>query len=550
MKKILYILLIGLFSSCDSLLDVEPETLVSFDNFYKNEQDLEVTLYQLQSFIHDRIMEQHVQENAGLIMEPSTKRDYIWSPSSIVGSPAIGSIATDWGQTYWVVYMANVLLDNIHKAEVQVTPERIAYYKAQAYFGKAIGYFFLARRWGEVTITRNSSSSEVYGKKPLLEVLDTVIANATRAYNVLPVYGSVVDRSGAVIKSKQFGSKGAACALLAHAYAWKGSMIDLMELAGNSRECYDKAIEYSSHLIKGEAGAYSLIRNPEELCQLFSDITKENPESIWEFTLDMQKDYISSVYLVGRPLIGYPVDPGVSESDQKYADSKIAYTTIKQLYDTLDLRKDAYFKDYKKYSLDVIEIKDKWTEGMTDPEAIRDTIAVKVKHYRDSITEITGGYAYPYKWRKAITEVDADFPWISKLIAVKSNYSYWRLADIYLLRAECYAKIGENGLAEADLNEIRGYNNVNAYPGSGGDEKGLKYAIFHERERELLMEGQRFFDIVRNGMEYINTYLPSDFQKLTHQDVKNGAIFFPICTNAFELNNLLRQNIYWAQYMN
>ena len=41
MKKILYILLIGLFSSCDSLLDVEPETLVSFDNFYKNEQDLE-----------------------------------------------------------------------------------------------------------------------------------------------------------------------------------------------------------------------------------------------------------------------------------------------------------------------------------------------------------------------------------------------------------------------------------------------------------------------------------------------------------------------------
>lgn len=119
-----------------------------------------------------------------------------------------------------------------------------------------------------------------------------------------------------------------------------------------------------------------------------------------------------------------------------------------------------------------------------------------------------------------------------------------------MLRAECFAKIGENGLAEADLNEIREYNNVNAYPDSGGDEKGLKYAIFHERERELLMEGQRFFDIVRNGMEYINAYLPSDFQKLTRQDVKNGAIFFPICTNAFELNNLLRQNIYWAQYMN
>lgn len=111
-----------------------------------------------------------------------------------------------------------------------MTPERINYYKAQAYFGRAIGYFFLARRWGEVPVTRNSSSSEAYGKKPYLEVLDSIIVDATRAYDGLPVYGQIVDRQGAVIQSKQFGSKGAACALLAHVYAWKGSMIDLMEL--------------------------------------------------------------------------------------------------------------------------------------------------------------------------------------------------------------------------------------------------------------------------------------------------------------------------------
>ena len=42
MKKILYILLIALLASCDSLLDVEPETEVTFDNFYKTEQDLEI----------------------------------------------------------------------------------------------------------------------------------------------------------------------------------------------------------------------------------------------------------------------------------------------------------------------------------------------------------------------------------------------------------------------------------------------------------------------------------------------------------------------------
>ena len=45
MKKILYIFLLsGLLSSCDDLLDVEPETLLSFDNYFKTELDLESKL--------------------------------------------------------------------------------------------------------------------------------------------------------------------------------------------------------------------------------------------------------------------------------------------------------------------------------------------------------------------------------------------------------------------------------------------------------------------------------------------------------------------------
>ena len=106
-------------------------------------------------------------------------------------------------------------------------------------------------------------------------------------------------------------------------------------------------------------------------------------------------------------------------------------------------------------------------------------------------------------------------------------------------------------MAKADLNEIRSHNHAKAYPNSSGDEKGLKYAIFHERERELLMEGHRFYDVVRNGMEYINTYLqPTTFKPMTLEDVKMGAIFYPIHDSAFKNNSVLRQNTYWAQYIN
>lgn len=540
MKKIFYVLLIGLFSACDSLLDVEPETLVSFDNFYKTEQDLEVSLYQLQSFIHDRVLNYNVQERAGLIMESNYTQEHLWDPSNMTGTLGQGEACTNWGQIYWVVYMSNVLLDNIYKAEGNVTPERLNYYRAQAYFGKAFGYFFLSRRWGEVPITRNSSSSEVYGKKPLLEVLDTVIANATKAYDMLPVQADLVDRTGASITSKQFGSKGAACALLAHAYAWKGSMIDLMELEGSSNDCYTKSVEYATYLIKGDAGSYSLVRDPELLCKYFSDYQVNNPESIFEISLDMMAKTIATPYLIGMTFVGYPIDPQATEGSQKNKTNKIAYTTIKQLYDTLDFRTSAYFHKYKYYSCDTLKL------AYIKDEALR---VHTVDSIRNDITKLTGGIAYPYKWREGIVVANPVVPSVLQLKAIKSNYTYWRLSDIYLLRAECYVKLGEEGLAQADLNEIRSINNVKPYPNSGGDEKGLKYAVFHERERELLMEGHRFYDVVRNGMDYINAYLPGMFKTFTLTDVKNGAIFYPIHASAFELNDLLRQNAYWAQYM-
>lgn len=85
MKKILYILLIGLFASCDNLLDVEPETEVSFDNFYKTEQDLEITLYQMQSYVW-RVGGAGGQAGMGDIMETTSSLLQAWDPVKVVGS--------------------------------------------------------------------------------------------------------------------------------------------------------------------------------------------------------------------------------------------------------------------------------------------------------------------------------------------------------------------------------------------------------------------------------------------------------------------------------
>ena len=126
------------------------------------------------------------------------------------------------------------------------------------------------------------------------------------------------------------------------------------------------------------------------------------------------------------------------------------------------------------------------------------------------------------------------------------DHVIYRLADIILLRAECLVRMGKNDLAIKDLNRIRQRAYGDKSADYSADEGDLRYAIFKEREKELLWEGKRWYDIVRNG--YWKTEL-SDFHatKMTQQDVDDGALYMPVGWPAFENNSLMTQNKYWLK---
>ena len=129
-----------------------------------------------------------------------------------------------------------------------------------------------------------------------------------------------------------------------------------------------------------------------------------------------------------------------------------------------------------------------------------------------------------------------------RFINIDQNVVLWRLTDIILLRAECRAKLGKEG-ADTDLNRIRQRAQAPLYP-SDYDREGLLMAIFREREKELFCEGHRYYDVVRNGLW--KTELPEAFSKLTEQDIKNGALYFPVTKDAFGGNNdLMIQTPFW-----
>ncbi|MFR7811574.1 MAG: RagB/SusD family nutrient uptake outer membrane protein [Butyricimonas faecihominis] len=73
----------------------------------------------------------------------------------------------------------------------------------------------------------------------------------------------------------------------------------------------------------------------------------------------------------------------------------------------------------------------------------------------------------------------------------------------------------------------------------------LRYAIFKEREKELLMEGTRYFDVLRNG--YYKTELYGNFRNVSDQDVVDGVFFNALESTLYWDNPLMRQNTYWLK---
>ena len=246
-----------------------------------------------------------------------------------------------------------------------------------------------------------------------------------------------------------------------------------------------------------------------------------NPEEIFSLVFDKSRgNETTSKNEVASFFATWPVNETKQEGDIAQASFRLKKSTIEALYpDASDARRTAFF-----YKFD-------------DDHTISDV-----------------SYAVPYKFRSAVFAVDNTADAGKRFVSINANYVYWRLADVYLLRAECAAKIGNNATATADLNKIRARAGATAYPASG--ESDLKKAIFREREREFILENDsRYYDILRNGNDYIKTELKGKFTSLTAADIASGALCLPIPSSSQRdkdgkvINGRILQRPYWFRYM-
>lgn len=512
--RFILIMISVFFMACDGLLEVTPENSVTFENVMKSEKDVESSVTAIRSAFRDNIAftANSLPVIKGLIADEYNDYDYLRIKRLDPSQHATNHVSVNWGIYYQVIAYTNVVLDNVKYVD-NVPEGRMRFYVGQSCFYRAYAYFCIAQVWGDAPILANGRDVEVKAKSSWFEVCRFALDDVRRAIDLLPKRDSLYSYAGKKLDRNDIPCRESAYALKAHICAWMGSLRE-------DKDLLDEAIRAANEVISSPF--YELAKTPEEVCA--SVLMGDSREGIFEIRIDYNETVNQiNPFTTMRDFVCWPVrrDMGprdMTTKDQSRIRAKIRYTTVDHMFDKKDLRRDAYF-----YKLDSM--------GRVG-------------------TDTTGGFAYPYKFRKEI--VYADGYNMGKFMNIDQDRIMLRLADIILLRAECYARVGDEKNAIIDLNRIRDRAKANAFPSGSEvdrDPRGLRYAVYKEREKELLWEDTRYFDMVRNGYcrEEMGT---EEYKNLTDQDILDGALYLPVSFTAFNENPAMVQNRYWKKRLN
>ncbi|MGQ1891449.1 RagB/SusD family nutrient uptake outer membrane protein [Thermophagus sp. OGC60D27] len=139
-----------------------------------------------------------------------------------------------------------------------------------------------------------------------------------------------------------------------------------------------------------------------------------------------------------------------------------------------------------------------------------------------------------------------NYPFMYKIRSGNNSIIKLRLADIMLLKAEALAWKGELNAAAAIVDQIRARVNLPGLPESvKASKEQMIDAVLNERRLELAFEGQRLFDLIRNGklQTVMNSINNRDSGRLPQaRSFTEESELLPIPQTVLDANTNLVQN--------
>ncbi|MCR4030771.1 MULTISPECIES: RagB/SusD family nutrient uptake outer membrane protein [Flavobacterium] len=455
-KKIFYTALIialpFVWTSCSDILDVEPNDVITKENFYKSESDFQAATGPLYNKVwfdfNDKFYYGLGDGRAANMYAPFS--DYVYPFTDLTETGLTGPLVSAWGSLYNVVQQSNNVIIGISGSTLNDAIKNR--YIAEARFMRGTAYWYLASLWGDVIIStdpRELVKNPIVNKNPMKDVYEFSMRDLEFAAKYLP---ETAGQAGRLTRYSAFG-------MLSRVYLSFSGVSDNPNSGTRNQEYLDLAKKAAEKVMS--SGPYALMTNYEDLFMIDNNNNTESMFALqWVPNGDFGVNNTQQAY--------FALGSDITGDDAAWGYWTRASYNVLQEYESKDLRRRATFMGNKDHYAEI----NKANGGYT------------VDHGNDFLTV-----------KKGVVGSTKDNSKITRMNSALNTYML-RLAEVYLNYAE--AALGNNA-STADATAIMAVNRLRTR--AGLDPKTtLTYAdLTHERRIELCMEGQYWYDLVRRA---------------------------------------------------
>lgn len=511
MKKIISILSIaGLMiftSGCTEWLNIKPESEIVLDDFWQNESQVN----QVMAACYRSMTEYDVMSK--MMVWGELRSDNV---TYGIGMPSDNykmlnvDISADnglchWGSFYTVINNCNNFLHyapGVVDIDANFTESKLHTMEAEVLTLRALMYFYLVRTFEKVPWVNDPSISDAQDYRIPQSSEDEILNNIVGDLQTALKYSR--DDYETVEYTKGRITTNAIRALLADIYLWQKE--------------YNKCIDMCDQILNDPNSDLELEQGEKVITSIFYQ--GNSKESIFELQFDDDlmfngavNDYLGSY---GNPR-GQWSFPGILVTGK-----------------------------FSPFNVTI-------GNGKESSEDLRE---------KDFLRQETGGdkyyvfkYAGAQRQENATTEVSTYY-----YRNVTANWIVYRLSEIYLMKAESMIQLESNKEEAVELiNTIYMRSNIEE------DEQGLKAENYtsklkldelylRERQRELMFEGKRWFDLMRLArrvdspaplLSYVTKKFTGGSSSQSTKMSVMDALYLPVHTSELKANTALEQNEFY-----
>jgi len=400
-----------------------------------------------------------------------------------------------WSSGYKAIVGCNKVIELATEGESAESDQLIGenyYLRAYVYsqlinvFGKP--YYQGTSNLG-VPLKLTADINDVPDRNTVGEVYQQIVADLLKAESLMTVG-----------KTNAFATREAAQALLSRVYLYMGAN--------------EQAIAYADKVIN--SGRFSLVPG-QELGNYFKMVPEENPETIFCLRYTEESDYTDGWYTVGSLYANvdgsgwgemYASSSYLELINANEEDARKGFISPQFETDESDNKYPAVYWINENYTYQFRRTFNAqgqifFTEEGVDYQVKEENVDGQVTYY---FTNASNEKIYVTKSFDMFKRNGYPKFYILKASGQEGVPHLWspvvsRLAELYLIKAESYAKLNNESMALENVNIIRQRAGVPEYESAADFPQGkdLLDVVLDERRLELAFEGHRKFDVFRNG---------------------------------------------------